>query len=140
MNNKYLKIIIHLIFAMISVIGISYGHKLIVDNHLNVPGTVIGKFESVARRPYKPFLTYTKWWLSVKPYDSKYKDFNVCVDYEYYSGCDVGTNVNFNVASDQVDPNGHSDFLGLLIFVSGLVGCVVSIVSIIKLIIDNVSD
>lgn len=136
MKEFYLKFIIPLIILIMSAITLSYGVRLYKENHLDVPGTVIGKYESVARRPYKPFLKYTKWWLSVKPYDSKYKDFNVCVDYEYYSGCDVGTNVNFNVASDQVDPNGHSDFFSVLILVSGLVGCVTSSI---KLINDTVS-
>lgn len=136
MNNKIFKNIILLTIAVISFFIASYGHKLIVDNHLDVPGTVIGKFETVARRPYKPFLKYTKCWLSVKPYDSKYKNFSVCVDFNSYSAYNVGSYVSFNVASDQVDPNGHSDFLGLLILVSGLVGCVASSI---KLIIDNVS-
>lgn len=116
MKEFYLKFIIPLIILIMSAITLSYGVRLYKENHLDVPGTVIGKYESVARRPYKPFLKYTKWWLSVKPYDSKYKD--------------------FNVASDQVDPNGHSDFFSVLILVSGLVGCVTSSI---KLINDTVS-
>ena len=59
MNDKFLKIIIYLTIGIISYISTSYFYKKIVENHIEVPGTVIGKEESHGRMTYKPYVAYT---------------------------------------------------------------------------------
>ena len=43
MNDKFLKIITYLTIGIISYISESYFYKMIEKNHIEVPGTVIGK-------------------------------------------------------------------------------------------------
>ena len=43
MNDKFLKIITYLTIGIISYISTSYFYKMTEKNHIEVPGTVIGK-------------------------------------------------------------------------------------------------
>lgn len=126
MNDKFLKIITYLTIGIISYISASYFYKMIEKNHIEVPGTVIGKEESYGRMTYKPYVAYTTNFLKIKPGNSKYLVYTVCVDYEFYSSHNVGQHVCFKVMSKEVDPNGHDDFLATILFMFSIGGCIFS--------------
>lgn len=127
MNDKFLKIITYLTIGIISYISASYFYKMIEKNHIEVPGTVIGKEKSYRRMTYKPYVAYTKNFLTIKPNNRKYKNYTVCVDYEFYSSHNVGSHVCFKVMSKEVDPNGHDDTIAIILFVFSIVGCIYAI-------------
>lgn len=124
MNDKFLKIITYLTIGIISYISASYFYKMIEKNHIEVPGTVIGKEKSYRRMTYKPYVAYTKNFLTIKPNNRKYKNYTVCVDYEFYSSHNVGSHVCFKVMSNKVDPNGHDDTIAIILFVLSIGGCI----------------
>lgn len=124
MNDKFLKIITYLTIGIISYISASYFYKSIEENHIEVPGTVIGKENSYRRMTYKPYVAYTIWILSVKPDNNKYKPYTVIVNDSAYN---VGQHVCFKVMSKEVDPNGHDDFLAITLFMLSIVGCIYAI-------------
>lgn len=126
MNDKFLKIITYLTIGIISYISASYFYKMIEKNHIEVPGTVIGKEKSYRRMTYKPYVAYTKNFLTIKPNNRKYKNYTVCVDYEFYSSHNVGSHVCFKVLSYEVDPNGHDDTIAIILFVFSIGGCIFS--------------
>lgn len=124
MNDKFLKIITYLTIGIISYISASYFYKSIEENHIEVPGTVIGKEESYGRMTYKPYVAYTTWILSVKPdNNNKYKPYTVIVNDSAYN---VGQHVCFKVMSKEVDPNGHDDTIAIILFVFSIGGCIFS--------------
>ena len=140
MNDKFLKIITYLTIGIISYISASYFYKMIEKNHIEVPGTVIGKEKSYRRMTYKPYVAYTIWILSVKPNNRKYKNYTVCVDYEFYSSHNVGSHVCFKVMSKEVDPNGHDDFLATILFMFSIVGCIYAIIGLLLIFCCNECD
>ena len=124
MNDKFLKIITYLTIGIISYISASYFYKSIEENHIEVPGTVIGKEKSYRRMTYKPYVAYSIWILSVKPdNNNKYKPYTVIVNDSAYN---VGQHVCFKVMSKEVDPNGHNDFFATILFMLSIVGCIFS--------------
>lgn len=124
MNDKFLKIITYLTIYIISYVSASYFYKMIEKNHIEVPGTVIGKEKSYRRMTYKPYVGYTTWILSVKPdNNNKHKPYTVIVNDSAYN---VGQHVCFKVMSKEVDPNGHDDFLATILFMFSIVGCIFS--------------
>lgn len=140
MNDKFLKIITYLTIGIISYISASYFYKSIEENHIEVPGTVIGKESSYRRMTYKPYVAYTKNFLTIKPNNRKYKNYTVCVDYEFYSSHNVGQHVCFKVMSKEVDPNGHDDFLAITLFMFSIVGCIYAIRGILLIFCCNECD
>lgn len=137
MNNKYLKILLYLMLGLISYISASYNFKLIKENHIEVPGTVIGKESSYRRMTYKPYVAYTTWILSVKPDNNKHKPYTVIVNNSAYN---VGQHVCFKVMSKEVDPNGHDDFLAITLFMFSIVGCIYAIRGILLIFCCNECD
>lgn len=124
MNDKFLKIITYLTIGIISYISASYFYKSIEENHIEVPGTVIGKEKSYRRMTYKPYVAYSIWILSVKPdNNNKYKPYTVIVNDSAYN---VGQHVSFKVLSYEVDPNGHDDTIAIILFVFSIGGCIFS--------------
>lgn len=125
MNDKFLKIITYLTIGIISYVSASYFYKSIEENHIEVPGTVIGKEKSYIRMTYKPYVAYSIWILSVKPdNNNKYKPYTVIVNDSAYN---VGQHVCFKVMSKEVDPNGHNDFFATILFMLSIVGCIYAI-------------
>ena len=123
MNNKYLKILLYLMLGLISYISASYNFKLIKENHIEVPGTVINKSEAASSHRLSSRVS-SEWWLAVKPDNSKYKVYNVCVDYATFSTYNVGSHVSFKVMSNEVDQNGHDDTVAIILFMIGVGGCI----------------
>lgn len=140
MNNKYFKILLYLTIGLISYLSTSYNYRLIKENHIEVPGTVIGKESSYGRMTYKPYVAYTTWFLSVKPDNSKYKAYDVCVDYATFSTYKIGDHVSFKVLSYEVDPNGHNDFFATILFMLSIVGCIYAIRGILLIFCCNECD
>lgn len=124
-------IIILLSIAIISVMSLFYGRKLCEENHFEVPGTVIGKSESF-RTHRKSTRISSEWWLAVRPDNSEYKVYDVRVDFATFSTYDVGSHVSFKVMSEDVDPNGHGDFWGVVLFGLGFIGCFLVIVKLLN--------
>lgn len=125
MNDKIWKIIIPLTIALISVFVGSYGWKLCEENHLDVPGTVINKSEAASSHRLSSRVS-SEWWLAVKPDNSKYKAYDVCVDYAIFSTYKIGDHVSFKVLSYEVGPNGHDDTIAIILFVFSIGGCIFS--------------
>lgn len=123
MNNKYLKILLYLTIGLISYISASYNFKLIKENHIEVPGTVINKSEAASSHRLSSRVS-SEWWLAVKPDNSKYKVYDVCVDYATFSTYNVGSHVSFKVMSNEVDQNGHDDTVAIILFMIGVGGCI----------------
>jgi hypothetical protein len=123
MNDKIWKIIIPLTIALISVFVGSYGWKLCEENHWEVPGTVIGKSETAVSHRHSRSIS-SEWWFAVKPDNSKYKAYDVCVDYAIFSTYKIGDHVSFKVMSNKVDPNGHDDTIAIILFVLSIGGCI----------------
>lgn len=124
MNDKFLKIITYLTIGIISYVSASYFYKSIEENHIEVPGTVIGKEKSYRRMTYKPYVGYTTWILSVKPdNNNKHKPYTVIVNDSAYN---VGQHVCFKVLSYEVDPNEHDDTIAIILFVFSIGGWIFS--------------
>ena len=128
MNDKIWKIIIPLTIALISVFVGSYGWKLCEKNHWDVPGTVIGKSETAVSR-YKSRSISSAWWLAVKPDNSEYKTYAVCVDFATFASHDIGSHVSFKVMSEDVKPNGHDDFVGITLVLLSIVFGIISTIA-----------
>lgn len=140
MNNKYLKFIIHLMFAILFLITANYGIKLCKENHFDVPGTVIGKSESVIGHRKSSRIS-SEWWVAVKPDNSEYKAYSVCVDFAEFSTLNIGSHVSFKVISQDVDPNGHDDSFGMLIFFLSIAALFLAISIELKyIIVDNIFE
>ena len=117
-RSKYIKL---LVTVIISGACMFYGWNLCEKNHIDVPGTVIGKSEFLKSRRSR-----SEWVLAIKPDNSKYRPYEVCVNFATYSTYNIGSHVTFNIMSSEADPNGHNDFLGIVVVVLGLIGCVVA--------------
>ena len=124
-------IIILLSIAIISVMSFFYGLKLCKENHFEVPGTVIGKSESF-RTHRKSTRISSEWWFAVKPDNSDYKAYDVRVDFATYSTYDIGSHVSFKVMSEDVDQNGHGDFVGVMLISLGFIGVFLSVVKLLN--------
>lgn len=109
--------------GLISYISASYNFKLIKENHIEVPGTVINKSEAASSHRLSSRVS-SEWWLSVKPDNSKYKVYDVCVDYATFSTYNIGSHVSFKVMSNEVDQNGHDDTVAIILFMIGVGGCI----------------
>lgn len=120
MNDRHLTIIGRLIVTIIAIGSIFYSWKLYDENHFDVPGTVIAKSATINSR-HHGHRVYTEWYLAVKPDNASYKSYTACVDFATFSTLNVGSHVTFNVMSDQVDPEGHNDFLSIVLGAFGLV-------------------
>ena len=125
MNDKIWKIIIPLTIALISVFVGSYGWKLCEENHWDVPGTVIGKSETAVSHRHSRSIS-SEWWMAVKPDNSEYKAYDVCVDFATFASYDIGDHVSFKVMSNEVDPNGHDDFIGITLVLLSIVFGIIS--------------
>lgn len=123
MNNKYFKILLYLTIGLISYLSASYNYRLIKENHIDVPGTVINKSEAASSHRLSSRVS-SEWWLAVKPDNSKYKAYDVCVDYAIFSTYKIGDHVSFKVMSNKVDPNGHDDTIAIILFVLSIGGCI----------------
>ena len=120
MNNRHLKFTARLLTIVIASLSIFYSWKLYDENHFDVPGTIIAKAQTINSRHHGRRV-HTEWYLAVKPDNTSYKPYNVCVDFATFSTLNVGSHVTFNVMSDQVDPEGHNDFLSIVLGVFGFV-------------------
>ena len=120
MNNRHLTIIGRLIVTIIAIGFVFYSWKLYDENHFDVPGTVIAKSQLMSSHCHGRRV-YSSWAVAVKPDNASYKPYNVCVDFATFSTLNVGSHVTFNVMSDQVDPEGHNDFLSIVFGAVGLV-------------------
>lgn len=125
MNDKIWKIIIPLTIALISVFVGSYGWKLCEENHWDVPGTVIGKSETAVSHRHSRSIS-SEWWFAVKPDNSEYKTYSVCVDFATFASYDIGDHVSFKVMSYAVKPNGHDDFIGITLVLLSIVFGIIS--------------
>ena len=114
MNDRHLTIIGRLIVTIIAGASIFYSWKLYDENHFDVPGTVIAKSQFMSSQCHGRWVR-TEWCLAVRPVDVNYKVYTVCVDFATFSTLNVGSHVTFNVMSDQVDPEGHNDFLSIVL-------------------------
>lgn len=106
-------------------ISLFYSFQLSLENHFDVPGTVIAKSEAVRGEHRR---VRTDWLLAVRPDDTKYKPYDVCTDFVTYSTTNVGDHFSFNVISAQVDPNGHDDFMSIALGAIGMIGLFVLLI------------
>ena len=136
MNDKIWKIIIPLTIAIISVFVGSYGWKLCEENHWDVPGTVIGKSETAVSHRHSRSIS-SEWWMAVKPDNSEYKAYDVCVDFATFASYDIGDHVSFKVMSEAVKPNGHDDFIGITLVLLSIVFGIISTMSLVINVITN---
>ena len=139
MRERYLEIIVYLAITVISSIAVFYGCKLCRDNHFEVPGTVIGKSETIIGHRKSSRIS-SEWWLAVKPDNDRYKPYDVCVDFAIFSSYNVGSHISFKVMSGKVDQNGHDDGLSLALFIFGCIGCMFGITLFIKSFYDIISN
>lgn len=100
-------------------VSLFYSWKVFVENHFDVPGTVIAKSEAVRGEHRR---VRTDWLLAIRPDDTTYRAYDVNVDFVTYSTTNVGDHVSFNVISEKVDPNGHDDFISIALGVVGVFG------------------
>ena len=114
MNDRHLKFTTRLLIIVIASLSIFYSWKLYDENHFDVPGTIIAKSQFISSRHHGRRVR-TEWCLAVRPVDVNYKVYTVCVDFATFSTLNVGSHVTFNVMSDQVDPQGHNDFLCIVL-------------------------
>lgn len=110
---------------IVCCVSLFYSFQLSLENHYDVPGTVIAKSEAVRGEHRR---VRTDWLLAVRPDDTKYKPYDVCTDFVTYSTTNVGDHVSFNVISAQVDPNGHDDFMSIALGAIGMIGLFVLLV------------
>ena len=92
--NKPYKAVILGIFI---IIGIIFGSVQLLDYigskiDITVPGTVCGKY--VGQEHHKHY-TDDIFIMAVHPYDKKYKDYSVTVDYSTFAKFDKGDNIAF---------------------------------------------
>ena len=106
-------------------VSLFYSWKSFVENHFDVPGTVIAKSEAVRGEHRR---VRTDWLLAVRPDDTTYRAYDVTVDFVTYSTTNVGDHVSFNVISEKVDPNGHDDFISIALGAIGMIGLFVLLV------------
>lgn len=118
MNSLIKKVFVPFVVAIGCCVSLFYSWKSFVENHFDVPGTVIAKSEAVRGEHRR---VRTDWLLAVRPDDIKYKTYDVCTDFVTYSTTNVGDHVSFNVISAQVDPNGHDDFFSIVLGVIGMI-------------------
>ena len=119
MNSFIKKVFVPFVVAIVCCVSLFYSWKSFVENHFDVPGTVIAKSEAV-RGEHRE--VRTDWLLAVRPDDTKYKPYDVCTDFVTYASTNVGDHVSFNVISAEVDPNGHDDFMSIVLGAIGVVG------------------
>lgn len=121
MNMNYLikKVFVPFVVAIVCCVSLFYSWKSFVENHFDVPGTVIAKSEAVRGEHRR---VRTDWLLAVRPDDTTYRAYDVNVDFVTYATTKVGDHVSFNVISAEVDPNGHDDFISIALGVIGVVG------------------
>lgn len=106
-------------------VSLFYSWKVFVENHYDVPGTVIAKSEAVRGEHRR---VRTDWLLAVRPDDTTYRAYDVNVDFVTYATTNVGDHVSFNVISEKVDPNGHDDFISIALGAIGMIGLFVLLV------------
>lgn len=138
MNNKYLKILLYLTIGIISYLSASYNYRLIKENHIEVPGTVINKSEAASSHRLSSRVS-SEWWIAVKPDNTKYKVYGICVSYALFSTYKIGDHVSFRVMSNEVDPNGHDDTIAIILFVLSIGGCIGSFSSLFSNVFDECS-
>lgn len=126
-DNVLWKFIASVAIIIISSIALYNGYSLATENHFDVPGTVIGKSE-VVTGSYRIRRMRTEWHLAVRPDNKAYKPYDTRVDFLTFSTYNVGSHGSFRVSSEQVDPNGHGDFLALTIFIFGIFGLMIGLV------------
>ena len=121
MNTNHLikKVFVSFVVAIVCCVSLFYSWKSFVENHFDVPGTVIAKSEAVRGEHRR---VRTDWLLAVRPDDTTYRAYDVNVDFVTYSTTNVGDHVSFNVISEKVDPNGHDDFISIVLGAIGVVG------------------
>ena len=64
MNNKYFKILLYLTIGLISYLSASYNYRLIKENHIDVPGTVINNQKQQAHIVCQVEFHLNGGWLS----------------------------------------------------------------------------
>ena len=128
MNTNHLikKVFVSFVVAIGCCVSLFYSWKSFVENHFDVPGTVIAKSEAV--RGEGRSRVRTEWLFAVKPDNTTYSAYDVNVDFVTYSTTNVGDHVSFNVISAQVDPNGHDDFMSIALGAIGMIGLFVLLV------------
>ena len=119
MNSFIKKVFVPFVVAIGCCVSLFYSFQLCRENHFDVPGTVIAKSEAVRGEHRR---VRTDWLLAIRPDDTKYKPYDVCTDFVTYATTNVGDHVSFNVISAQVDPNGHDDFMSIVLGAIGAVG------------------
>ena len=92
--NRAYKAVIICVFISI---GMLFGSVQLLDyidskTHITVPGTVYGKY--VGQEHHKHY-TNDIFIMAVHPYDKKYKDYSVTVDYSTFAKFDKGDNIAF---------------------------------------------
>ena len=85
------------ILGIFIIIGIIFGSVQLLDyigskTDITVPGTVYGKY--VCQEHHKHY-TNDIFIMAVHPYDKKYKDYSVTVDYSTFAKFDKGDNIAF---------------------------------------------
>lgn len=119
----YIKYLLSLLFFCISGICLYYGYSLYKKRYIEIPGTIISNLESI-RSPYKSTRIYTNYGFLIKPDNSKYKNYYVCVDPATFVSYNVGDHVTFEVDQCQLDPKGtdYSGLGALLIIFGAMIG------------------
>lgn len=119
MKTKFLNIILPLLFFIISGISIYYGWHICKETHLEVPGTIIAKSESI--RGYRMSRSISsEWWLAIKPDNNSYRNYDVCVSFATFASYNVGSHVSFKVNRYQVDPKETDNYdIGMVLIVLG---------------------
>ena len=85
------------ILGIFIIIGIIFGSVQLLDyigskTDITVPGTVYGKY--VCQEHHKHY-TNDIFIMAVHPYDKKYKDYSVTVDYSTFAKFNKGDNIAF---------------------------------------------
>ena len=104
------------ILGIFIIIGIIFGSVQLLDyigskTDITVPGTVYGKY--VCQEHHKHY-TNDIFIMAVHPYDKKYKDYSVTVDYSTFAKFDKGDNIAFVMNIFEVtDKSKYDNWYGL---------------------------
>ena len=119
-NSLIKKVFVAFVGFIGCCVSLFYSWKVFVENHLDVPGTIISKSKAVTGEGRSR--VRTEWLFAVKPDNTTYSAYDVNVDFVTYATHNVGDHVSFKVIGEKVDPNGHDDFMSIALGAIGMIG------------------
>lgn len=130
MAKTNIKTIVVVTIVVVSGLCALYGWHLVKANYITVPGIVVSKSE-MPRTARDERRGYHDWYITVKPYNSNYKPYDVPVSFSTYQDYTAGSGVCFKVMSPRVTDN-NNYVISVVLFVSGTLVCSVLVVHMIS--------